>query len=611
MQFLSNLSVAKKGLALILVPVAMELVCIGWLTAVLATTNSELSQLDAQHQLLLTIRQAGSLYAQLIVQIMGLQTAEGARAIEDRMRETEVMINLSFPSEDQSSVRAWADFREKAATLNSDLRGALGASMKFLESADRDQKMHFFNEFRNKAIGTGLEFDELLNTALVGENTQISEAQEVTRLRNYIYAGLALIVILSTIVTVLLVRYFTSNISSRLSRIASNAQRLAAGQDLLPALPGNDEVSQLDRELHEASAILAESRRRESAVLEHATDVICSLDKRFRFQNVNQASLTLWAYEPGDLLGKSILSLVPPDSVTSTRESFQRMAEIDEGQFENVVTCANGESRNFAWTVRWSPSQQIYFCVVHDVTERRRMTELKREFVAMVSHDLRTPLASVDISLTMVLLGKKGTVPEKVKQPLTNAQRSLEHLKELVAELLELEKLESGKMLMNFKPVRAFDVCIAAIEPLETMASLAGVMVLPPSTDAIALGEERRLVQAVTNLVSNAIKFSPRGGNVFVKVASVAGMVRISVSDQGPGIPPEDRALIFERFGQSRSVSNVQVKSIGIRLAVVKAIAEAHNGEAGVDSEVGAGATFWIHIPRCADDHLADEEEQS
>jgi PAS domain S-box-containing protein len=342
-------------------------------------------------------------------------------------------------------------------------------------------------------------------------------------------------------------------------------------------------------------------------VLDHATDVICSLDKRLRFQNVNQASSVMWAYEPGELLGKSILSLIPSDFVASTRESLQRLVEIDEGQFENVMDCGNGERRNLAWTVRWSNEQQIYSCVVHDVTERRRMAKLKSEFVAMVSHDLRTPLSSVGVSLALVLSGKKGEVSEKVGLMLAVAQRSLDRLRDLVDDLLELEKLESGKMVMNFEAIRAFDVCVAAIEQLESMASAAGVTVIPPNSDLIALGEERRLIQAVTNLISNAIKYSPRGGNITVKVASADEMVQISVSDQGPGIPPEDRALIFERFGQSRAVSNVQIKSTGIGLAVVKAIVEAHNGQIGVDSEVGMGATFWIRIPKYADDLPGDE----
>jgi len=115
-------------------------------------------------------------------------------------------------------------------------------------------------------------------------------------------------------------------------------------------------------------------------------------------------------------------------------------------------------------------------------------------------------------------------------------------------------------------------------------------------------GDELRLVQAVINLLSNAIKFSPKNGTVTLAIVRSANHVELRIVDEGPGIPQEDANLIFEEFRQSATAKQSSMKSTGLGLAIVKAIAEAHGGEVGVDSEVGKGSTFWIRIPTNSED---------
>jgi signal transduction histidine kinase len=137
------------------------------------------------------------------------------------------------------------------------------------------------------------------------------------------------------------------------------------------------------------------------------------------------------------------------------------------------------------------------------------------------------------------------------------------------------------------------------------MAARAGVTVVKPKNDFALLGDERRLVQSVVNLLSNAIKFSPRNSTITLSLerttADDAPLVQMRISDQGPGIPEDDRALIFEKFSQSKASSNVSIKSTGLGLAIVKAIAFAHGGDVGIESEIGKGSTFWLSIPEFVD----------
>jgi signal transduction histidine kinase len=129
------------------------------------------------------------------------------------------------------------------------------------------------------------------------------------------------------------------------------------------------------------------------------------------------------------------------------------------------------------------------------------------------------------------------------------------------------------------------------------MAASAGVQIDDPTGEAIVFADGRRLLQVMTNLLSNAIKYSPRDSRVGITVESIGQNAVVRVSDQGPGIPADQQTLIFDRFRQSRTVSNLAMKSTGLGLAIVKAIVEAHRGTVGVESEDGKGSTFWFKLP--------------
>jgi signal transduction histidine kinase len=185
------------------------------------------------------------------------------------------------------------------------------------------------------------------------------------------------------------------------------------------------------------------------------------------------------------------------------------------------------------------------------------MEKLKQDFLAMVSHDLRTPLNSVSIGLSMLAENRLGELPARVKSQLTKSRNSMEILSQLVHDLLDLEKIGSGTITLQTEVASAAEVCSYAKEQLESFASKSGVNITGPSGDAAILVDVKRLTQVLVNLLSNAIKFSPQGSTIKFDVKQSNGFVEIGITDCGPGIAPEfsivSSKLAKARIGRSKA----------------------------------------------------------
>ncbi len=406
------------------------------------------------------------------------------------------------------------------------------------------------------------------------------------------------------VISAILARTFTLDITERLNLLAKNAHALEDGKPLLqPMQEGTDELAQLDRVLHESSAILLAARKKELAILENAAGVICSLGPDLRFQTVGAASEKVWKRSPAEFIGASLLSLVRRDTVDATRTAFLQLAEeTHEGNIAIEMPMQDMSVRSFVWTVAWSKEARAYSCVVHDVTELRAIEQLKQNFVSMASHDLRTPLTSVNLGLSFLKSGKRGALPKDALDLVQNAQRSVDSLMATVNNLLELHKVEAGRLLLQKDCVSASEICLEAMEATERMAGRAGITIDGPAGDAAISGDEHKLIQVVTNLLANAVRFSPIDTTVNLSISESAGIVEIGVIDQGAPISEEQQQLIFDKFNLTRSESDNSRRS-GLSLTIVKAIIESHGGTVGVESKYGSGNKFWISLPAfCEDD---------
>jgi signal transduction histidine kinase len=237
--------------------------------------------------------------------------------------------------------------------------------------------------------------------------------------------------------------------------------------------------------------------------------------------------------------------------------------------------------------------------LARDISDAKRADRLKREFVSVVSHELRTPLTSIRGSIGLVAAGTAGELPAKAKQLLDIAYRNTDRLAALINDILDIEKIEAGKTLLELRPTLLAPVLEQAIEANVGYAANYEVRLHlhQPAPHALVQVDAHRLLQVLANLLSNAAKFSPRGAVVDVTATVIEHRVRVCVRDDGPGIPLEFRSHIFQKFSQADGSDTRNQSGTGLGLAISKALIERMHGTIGFESEPGCGALFFFELP--------------
>lgn len=237
--------------------------------------------------------------------------------------------------------------------------------------------------------------------------------------------------------------------------------------------------------------------------------------------------------------------------------------------------------------------------VIHDVTELKRTEKLKNEFVSIVSHELRTPLTSIRGSLGLLVNGVMGVFPEKAQKLLEIANNNCERLLLLINDILDIEKIEAGKMTFHFKTIDLNSMIRESIDANRMYAEKFGLTIqfFPPEMDSQVNVDPDRLMQVLANLISNACKFSPAGARVILSVESEKDRVRVSVADQGSGIPLEFQSRIFQKFSQADSSDTRGKGGTGLGLNISKTIIEKFGGSLNFSSNKDEGTTFYFTLP--------------
>ena len=321
------------------------------------------------------------------------------------------------------------------------------------------------------------------------------------------------------------------------------------------------------------------------------------------FLDVNEALLGPTRYSRDQLMAMDYSQLLPPDFENHRQQIIAELqSERRFGPYEVEIVRADGST--YPAIVRGmrisNPSgQPLIWTLIEDISERKKVDRMKSEFISTVSHELRTPLTSISGSLGLVESGTLGALPSQAGRMVSIAHRNAEQLKQLVDDLLDMEKLVSGKMTMNLRIQELGPVIEESAERLKTYALESGVSVQieDSSANCMAKIDRSRLGQAFLNLLSNAIKFSPPEGEVLVCTRIENGLVRILVTDQGSGIPDDFRGRIFQKFAQADSSDTRGKRGTGLGLAITKEIMTQMGGDVGFESREGRGSTFWLELP--------------
>ena len=234
-----------------------------------------------------------------------------------------------------------------------------------------------------------------------------------------------------------------------------------------------------------------------------------------------------------------------------------------------------------------------------DITERKRSAMMKDEFISMVSHELRTPLTSIVGTLGLLAGGAVGDISGDAQRLIEIAKNNCDHLARLTNDILDLERIESGNMPVRLEPVRLLSALDDILTENRELAESYGVAFALTSVgaDVVVAADADRLAQVMTNLLSNAAKFSPRGSRVEVSTRRMDNFMRIKVRDSGPGVPEEFKERIFDKFSQADASSSRRHEGSGLGLSIVKALVEGMGGSIGFSSAPGSGATFYFDLP--------------
>ncbi|MDH5233646.1 MAG: ATP-binding protein [Gemmatimonadota bacterium] len=276
-----------------------------------------------------------------------------------------------------------------------------------------------------------------------------------------------------------------------------------------------------------------------------------------------------------------------------------------EAHFPSASQAPNLETAQLAATFEQLASsiEQRERQLQDDIEKLTELERLKRDFVSTVSHELRTPLTSIRGALGLILGGKVGDVPPRGLDLLQIAKLNTDRLIRLINDILDVEKMDSGQIEVRRDRLHLRPLVQTTLAGIEAFAREHGTevrLVSPPEADVEIVGDADRIVQVFTNLVSNAVKYSPDSGVVDVSITVDGDRVSVRVRDHGPGIAPEFAGRIFGRFQQSADPAMHRSGGTGLGLSIAKAIVELHGGRIGFESAEGGGTVFWVTLPAVA-----------
>ncbi|HEY9785554.1 MAG TPA: PAS domain-containing sensor histidine kinase [Candidatus Obscuribacterales bacterium] len=383
----------------------------------------------------------------------------------------------------------------------------------------------------------------------------------------------------------------------RLSVVIENIKQLTEGGPLAPPVDGSDEIAQIDRAIHTLASELKRIAQQERTAVDNAMDVICSIDNTGTFTAASPGSIELFGYEPEQLIGKTLDDFIVDEDAESTCRAIDKfMAGSSISSFENRIRTRSGKVIDIKWSARWSEREHALYWIAHDITERKMGERLKRDLVAMVSHDLRTPLMSAQASLTLLSVGALGKLTDKADFNVKDAERNIAYVINLINGLLDVEKISSGKLKLKKAEFNLADALKRSVDMVKPLAEQNRITISLPEASVNCVADETRIVQVVVNLLSNAVKYAGENTSVRIEVHEQETDVEVKVIDTGGGIDTSQKEKIFERFERLDSDGSGIVGS-GLGLSICKAIIEEHGGAIGVESEPGAGSAFWFKIP--------------
>ena len=532
---------------------------------------------------------------------------EAASVLRTRMNAAQAAMLLYVATGDDKEIpgvtQALASARRDAAafeaTLNPEQRARRGADVRALFDAQFRAMEGVMRLRAHQGFGAALEVarsDTFQTQVRQGENLIGDLTQEradtllETRGRTQAYGGAALALVVGAGIVASAILLFADRLARRYRR-----QRDESG-----------------RRLRESETFLR-------TITDNIPAMVSYLDSEERYRYHNKIMLDWMAVDEGTVYGRTLREVIGEKAYSVTGPYIKRALAGELVSWERSQTGAKGDTRDLHIVCvpdRDASGKVVgIYAFLTDVSEEKRLARLKNDFVSTVSHELRTPLTSIRGSLGLIEGGVAGVLPEKAKSLVSVARNNCERLIRLINDILDIEKIEAGKIDFDMKPLELMAIVTQSLADNEGYARShqCSFALTSEVKGATVTGDRDRLLQVVANLLSNAAKYSPPGSRVTVSVtASVGkagGRLRVEISDNGPGIPREFRNRIFQKFSQADSSDTRKKGGSGLGLSIAKAIVEYHGGEIGFDTATAeeaaegpparetSGTTFWFDLP--------------
>ena len=390
--------------------------------------------------------------------------------------------------------------------------------------------------------------------------------------------------------------------SDALRGIVDVAQVMASGQrrTLPPEFDRHElgglagSLNKLAGDLEGAVNTLARERDRFETVLQSMEEALLSIDLDRNIEMMNESAIRLLDL-PGRSEGRRLVEVVRIPALVELVDSA-----LDNQQ--SAVVEFDLPTRRRRVLARATPQDATggLVVVMHDVTEIRRLETVRRDFVANVSHELRTPVSIIRANAETLLA---GAIDERAQAErfLEALVRNADRLGRLISDLLDISRIEAGKYSIEGSVVDVRTVAKRVIDAVDTKARSRDVAVrVVMQEPSFVVGDPKALEQILSNLIDNAVNYSPKGGAVEVRAHQHDGRVRIEVLDDGPGIDPIHRPRVFERFYRIDAGRSRDMGGTGLGLSIVKHLVEAMSGTVGVDARVPQGSIFWVRLPAAA-----------
>lgn len=370
-------------------------------------------------------------------------------------------------------------------------------------------------------------------------------------------------------------------------------------------------VSERTQELASALAIVQQNAQHINTIIETAHDAFIGMDLDGIVTDWNTQAERMFGWRRHEAIGRPLAELTLPqryhDSLRRAIVEFRTTGHTGalNRRVERIVRTRQGEEFAIEMTagIAGIGERSFFSIFLHDISLRKRVDQMKNELVATVSHELRTPLTSMRASLSLLKSGAAGPIDGEVEELVEIAHRHCERLVRLVSDMLDVEKIESGRLSAHPKPQRLMPIVEDALGAMRVQAQdvqvelrsacEAGLERLPAEVD------RDRITQVLMNLLSNALKYSPPQAAIEVMLARSSRGLRITVADRGPGIPPAFRARIFQRFSQADAASDRKTSS-GLGLAISRQIMVEHGGDLSFEDREGGGTCFHVDLPLTA-----------